>query len=164
VADLGTGHALKRVVRFAFDRCPLADRTLPVSLASDSHRDRRSAAGPVVEETPERPLPRAVGRAGYLDPTRANNRAPPLRPSWWARALPVHPARFGSRLNRGRAEGDPSQTVSETYVTSSHSDCCTAIAIEPHVDPLAALVANLTPEQRQRLAALLAEQREGDAC
>jgi hypothetical protein len=66
-----------------------------------------------------------------------------------------------------KAESSPTEPVTNTSVTSSHSVRCPARCTESqetaNADPLAGLVASLTPEQRQRLADLLAGSKDGGA-
>jgi hypothetical protein len=66
-----------------------------------------------------------------------------------------------------KAESDPTQQLIDPQVASPPSSCCTSRCTEdedrPNADPLADLVANLTPADRARLVAMLTGQREGDA-
>jgi hypothetical protein len=77
------------------------------------------------------------------------------------------PFRLAASLQTSESS-DVSQT--DNGLTASPSARCTPrctgdaeSANEPTADPLADFVASLTAEQRQRLAALLTGQREGDA-
>jgi hypothetical protein len=65
------------------------------------------------------------------------------------------------------SNGDALQAVIDQRVKPTKSAVCTPVCTntpnEPHQDPLADFVANLTPEQRQRIADLLVSSKEEDA-
>ncbi len=82
------------------------------------------------------------------------------------------PSRAGEEIRTpdvqlGNPNGDRSKGGTAKELTSSDFARCTARCTEnenePHGDPLAGFVASLTPEQRRRLADLLAGSKEGDA-
>jgi hypothetical protein len=71
------------------------------------------------------------------------------------------------RLLTCKAESLPNESTTAQQVTSSSFARCPARCTESqetaNADPLADFVASLSPEQRKRLADLLAGSKEGDA-
>ena len=101
------------------------------------------------------------GRDAQVDSRHQHGDREAKWPREWAMrdSNPRHPA--------CKAESSPTESTTAQQVTSSDSLRCPARCTESeetaNADPLAGFVASLSPEQRQRLADLLAGSKEGGA-